>query len=79
MAGNSQSESHLVKIPKSEYETLMAARTELMRQGFQKLPPQIIENARIKGILQGRKEGFTQGAVVSIGLAALLYLLSKEP
>ncbi|GEM_PF-6368914 len=78
MAEQTPPESHLIKIPKAEYETLLAARAELMRLGYQKLPAEVIERARIEGLAQGKNEGFTQGAIVTLGLAALLHLLSEE-
>lgn len=65
-----ETERHMLKIPQIEYELLLEARETLMRQGYQKLPDEIVERTKV--------QSFTRGAVVGLALAALLYLLSRN-
>jgi len=63
-------ENHIVKIPKQEYENLLRARDILLRQGYQNLPQEVIEQTKV--------QNFNRGAIAGLGIAALLYLLSRK-
>ena len=58
-----------VKVSEDEYQRIIQARQMLAQNGYSNLPlPQE----------QKQANDFTQGAVVGLGIAALIYLLSKE-
>ena len=58
-----------IKVSEDEYQHVIQARQMLAQNGYSNLPfPQE----------QTQANDFTQGAIVGLGIAALIYLLSKE-
>lgn len=56
----------IIRLSEEEYQKLTEARNMLAHKGFERLP------------VQPPNDDFARGAVVGLGLALLLYLLSKE-
>jgi hypothetical protein len=57
-----------IKVSDEEYQRILEARNMLAQKGYSNLPlPE-----------EQKRAEFTQGAIVGLGLAALIYLLTKE-
>ncbi|MBU0591581.1 MAG: hypothetical protein ABIJ10_02655 [Candidatus Micrarchaeota archaeon] len=59
-----------IKVSEEEWEMLNKARNELVHRGCGSLPKHV-QN-------EYQTDEFTKGAIVGLGVAALLYLLAKE-
>ena len=59
-----------MRLSDEEWKMINEARNKLAHQGYSILPKQVQENYPI--------DDYTKGAIVGLGMAALLYLLAKQ-